>query len=176
MNGVTRPVVWLCAALLTMVVSGCGRAPDQPGVLLEGQRLAVVDMHLHTGTWDQMTPQFQERVAERVPRALRWVMPYIMPYMLSGKAILREIDHAGISAGGVFALYSPHTTGTASNEFVAGEIALDPQRLFGFASLKVDQWNTQRAGATRTTRSRPEGLRQFRGHQTGPCAPAVPLR
>jgi predicted TIM-barrel fold metal-dependent hydrolase len=132
----------LCACLLTMVIAGCGRPPDQPGVLIGGQRLAVVDMHLHTGTWEAMTPQFQERVSERVPRALRWVMPYVMPYTLGGKAILREIDNAGISAGGVFALYSPHTTGTATNEFVAGEIALNPQRLFGFASLRVDQWNT----------------------------------
>lgn len=142
MNRNARFLPALCACLLTMVITSCGRAPDQPGVLIEGQRLAVVDMHLHTGTWEAMTPQFQERVAERVPRAFRWVMPYLMPYMLSGKAILREIDNAGISAGSVFALYSPHTTGTATNEFVANEIALNPRRLFGFASLKVDQWNT----------------------------------
>ena len=126
------------AALLS---AGCVRAPDKPGVLVQGQRLAVVDMHLHTGTWERMTPRFQQRVAERVPRALQWLMPYVTPYTLSGKAILRELDSAGISAGGVFALYSPHSTGIASNEFVAEQIALAPGKLFGFACPRVDQWN-----------------------------------
>ena len=126
---------------VAMTLSGCGGPPDQPGVLVEGQRLAVVDMHLHTGTWEGMTPRFHDRLAERVPRPFRWVMPYITPLTLNGKSILRELDNGGVSAGGVFALYSPHSTGIASNEFVAGEIARDPQRLFGFASLRADQWN-----------------------------------
>lgn len=127
-------------ASLALVVAACGR-PDQPGVLVDGQRLPVVDMHLHTGTWEGMTPRFQDRVAERVPRAFRWTMPYLTPFILGGKAILRELDSAGISGGGVFALYSPHSTGIASNELVAEEIALAPGRLYGFASLRVDQWN-----------------------------------
>lgn len=130
------------ALFVATLLAGCGRPPDQPGVLVDGQRLAVVDMHLHTGTWEAMTPRFQARLSERVPRAFRWVMPYLTPYTLNGKAILRELNNAGISAGGVFALYSPHSTGIAANEFVAGEIALDPGRLYGFASLRVDQWNT----------------------------------
>lgn len=128
-------------ASLAILAAGCSRPPDQPGVVVQDERLVVVDMHLHTGTWESMTPRFQQRVAERVPRALHWIMPFAMPYMLGGKAILRELDNAGISAGGVFALYSPHSTGTATNEFVAGEIAIAPKRLFGFASLRVDQWN-----------------------------------
>jgi predicted TIM-barrel fold metal-dependent hydrolase len=132
-------IAGLCS--LFMLAASCGRAPARPGVVVDGQRLPVVDMHLHTGTWEGMTPRFQERVSERVPRVFKWAMPYLTPFTLGGKAILRELDNAGISGGGVFALYSPHSTGIASNELVAREIALAPGRLFGFASLRVDQWN-----------------------------------
>ena len=133
-------------------------------------------MHLHTGTWEAMTPRFQARVSERVPRALRWIMPYVTPYTLSGKAILRELDGAGISAGGVFALYSPHSTGIAPNELVAEEIALNPKRLYGFASLRVDQWNVNGPAAAREARVRPAAPRQFRRRQARPRPPANPLR
>lgn len=140
--GFSRALAWLLMGLLVGLAAGCGSPPESPGVLVDGQRLAVVDMHLHTGTWEKLTPRFQDRVAERVPRFMQWIMPYATPLTLSGKAILREMDNAGVTGGVVFALYSPHSTGNASNEFVAEQIALSPQRLFGFASLRVDQWNT----------------------------------
>ena len=157
--------LWLFAAVVAAagLAAGCSRPPDQPGVLVQGQRLAVVDMHLHTGTWETMTPQFQARVAERVPRALRWIMPYVTPFTLNGKAILRELDSAGISAGGVFALYSPHSTGIASNELVAREIALNPKRLYGFASLRVDQWNVNGPGQLAKLESDLQNLDNFVG-------------
>jgi predicted TIM-barrel fold metal-dependent hydrolase len=60
---------------------------------------------------------------------------------LSGDGILSSLDSAGVQAGGVFALYSPHTTGIAPNAFVAEQIAVNPERMYGFASLRVDQWN-----------------------------------
>lgn len=129
------------AAGALLALAACARPPDQPGVVVDGQRLAVVDMHLHTGTWEGMTPRFQARVSERVPGFLKWIMPYVTPYTIGGQAILRELDNAGVSAGGVFALYSPHSTGLAPNELVEEEIALNPKRLYGFASLRVDQWN-----------------------------------
>jgi len=126
---------------VTMLTAGCSNPPDHPGVLVDGRRLAVVDMHLHTGTWEGMTPRFQARLAERVPRGLKWLMPYVTPYTLDGKALVRELANAGVSAGGVFALYSPHSTGIATNELVASEVATAPGRLYGFASPRLDQWN-----------------------------------
>ena len=88
-----------------------------------------------------MPPRFQQRLAERVPRGFKWLMDPISGWMLSPGAILSQMDGAGISKAGVFALYSPHTTGLAPNEFVAEVVAADPQRLHGFASVRVDQWN-----------------------------------
>ncbi|MFQ5636263.1 MAG: amidohydrolase family protein [Gammaproteobacteria bacterium] len=118
-----------CIALLT----GCGADPA-PGVLVDGERLPVVDVHLHTGTWAATPPRFRERLSERAVAILTDIW-------LGADHILGQLDGAGISAAGVFAVYSPHTTGIATNEFVADIVAADQRRLFGFASLRVDQWN-----------------------------------
>lgn len=140
---------WLRRAVLSaasvLIVSGCSGKPDQPGVLVDGERLAVVDVHLHTGTWEGTTPDFQEVISERVPRGFKWVMPFLMNHWLKADHILDEMDDAGVRAGGVFALYSPQSTGIASNEFVAEQLTVDPVRLYGFASIRVDQWNLDSA-------------------------------
>ena len=123
------------------VLGACGGAPEEPGVLIQGQRLAVVDVHLHAGSWEMMPPTFHERLTERVPRGFKWTVKLLSDRNLKGPGILGQLDGAGIRAGGVFALYSPHTTGIAPNEFVAEQVAVDPARLFGFASIRVDHWN-----------------------------------
>jgi len=133
--------LFVILAGLAFALAGCSSPPDEPGVLVDGQRLAVVDVHLHTGEWDMSPPKFKERLGERVPTGFKWTMSILMDRWLTGQAILDQLDNAGIAAGGVFALYSPHTTGIATNEFVAEQIAVDPSRLYGFASLRVDQWN-----------------------------------
>lgn len=127
-------------AALACWLAACS-GPREPGVPVEGERLRVVDMHLHTGTWELMTPRFQNRLAGRLPGPLKKLAPRFFAGNLTAESILAEMDKAGISAGGVFALYSPHSTGMAPNEFVAGQVATNPERLYGFASLRVDQWN-----------------------------------
>lgn len=126
---------------MSCLLVACGGKPDEPGVLIGGERLAVVDIHLHTGTWEMSTPAFQEVLAARLPAGLKWLMPILMNRWLTGEQIVAELDGAGIRAGGVFALYSPHSTGIATNEFVERQLAVNPRRLYGFASIRVDQWN-----------------------------------
>jgi predicted TIM-barrel fold metal-dependent hydrolase len=135
----------LYTALAVVSVAGCGGKPATPGIEVDGQRLAVVDLHLHTGRWEWMPPVFQDRLSSRVPRGFKWVTGILTDRWLRGEGILSQLDNAGIRAGGVFAVYSPHTTGLAPNEFVAAQVAVNPDRLFGFASLRVDQWNTNSA-------------------------------
>ncbi len=122
-------------------LGACGGPPPEPGVQAGNERLMVIDLHMHTGTWDLMTPWFQERLAERVPRGFKWTVGILSDMWLSGDGIVGQLDNAGIAGGGVFALYSPHTTGNAPNEFVAEQLKVAPERLFGFASLAVYQWN-----------------------------------
>jgi hypothetical protein len=112
---------------------------------VDGRRIAVIDMHLHTGTWANTPPGFRKRLTDRIPTGFKWVMGPFMDYTLSAQSILGQLEDAGISGGGVFALYSPHTTGIATNEFVSEQITPFQDRLYGFASLRVDDWNNQAA-------------------------------
>lgn len=131
--------------LVTAVLAACGGPPPEPGVMIDGQRIAVIDVHLHTGTWENTPPGFRKRLTDRIPRGFKWVMGPFMDRALSARSILGQLDDAGISGGGVFALYSPHTTGIAPNEFVSAQIAPHQERLYGFASLRVDDWNNSSA-------------------------------
>lgn len=131
----------ILALVVAASVVACSGKPDHMGVAVNGERLAVVDIHLHTGTWDGSPPRFQERLSGRVPTGFKWTMKLFMDNNLKGESILAQLDGAGIHGGAVYALWSPVTTGIATNEYVAEQIAVAPDRLFGFASLRVDHWN-----------------------------------
>ncbi len=123
------------------LLAACGVPNNAEGLLYRGERLAVVDMHLHTGKWDDMPPDFHFRLRESVPSGATWTMPFLSDVMLSTTSILRQLNAAGVSAAGVFAVYSPHTTGIATNELVSEFCDADPQRLYAFGSIRTDQWN-----------------------------------
>lgn len=155
--------------LTVVLVAACGRTPE-PGVLVDGRRIPVIDIHLHTGTWDMTPPGFRKRLTDRVPAGFKWSMAPFMDYNMRGKTIARQLDAAGISAGGLFAVYSPPTTGIAGNELVAGEIASVPGRFYGFASLRIDDWNNNSAAELARLEagvSQPgmHGIKVAHGHQ-----------
>ena len=135
-----RPV-FAYALLLILTLAGTLSFADELGVEVDGRLLPVVDAHLHTGTWENLPPGFQERLSERVPRGFKWVMEPMSDWMLDVDNILSQLDGAGIYGGAVFALYSPHTTGIATNEYVSEQVSLHPDRLYGFASIRIDRWN-----------------------------------
>ena len=111
------------------------------GLTIQGESIDVIDMHLHTGTWDALTEPYKERYSERVPKFLRFTMKYLLGSGLTSEGILKQMDKAKIKRGGVFAVYSPDTTGIASNEFLQQQINDHPERLLGFASVRTDYWN-----------------------------------
>jgi predicted TIM-barrel fold metal-dependent hydrolase len=130
----------------TLLLAGCSsKTPDNWGVEADGQWLPVVDLHTHTGSWEQMPPGFQARLAERVPKGFDWMMAPVTNWMLGSGNIISQMNKAGIYGAGVFALYSPHTTGIASNEFTANKIKGHTDRMYGFASIRVDRWNEDSA-------------------------------
>jgi len=132
-------VATVLAALV--FVAGCSGKPDQMGITHEGKQIPVIDMHLHTGNWEGSPPGFRDRLTGRVPTGFKWVMKYFVDWMLTGENIVNQLDGNGISAAGVFAVYAPHTTGIASNAFTAQQVAVNPDRLFAFGSIRVDTWN-----------------------------------
>lgn len=159
------------AAALSISTAAIADDADYEGFLVGDQPLTVVDMHLHTGEWELMTPGFHERLSERVPTGFKWSMAPIANWMLSTSTIISQLDSAGIYGGGLFALYSPHTTGNAPNQFVVERVVEADGRLWGFASLRVDDWNNQAgeelAAFEQAFADHPElvGIKLAHGHQ-----------
>ncbi len=62
---ITRTALLMCAAHM---LSACG--PSSLGVDYQGERLDVVDMHLHTGEWEGIGPSTQRILAELFPHPI----------------------------------------------------------------------------------------------------------
>lgn len=127
-----------------LLLLACGGVPE-PGVLYDGERLAVVDMHLHPGEWEEIPPSTQSFLASNFPAPFSLIPDALAASVLTGDGILAQLDEAGVSQGVLFAVYAPRTVGIASNELVLEELEADPARLWGLASLRVDQWATDEA-------------------------------
>lgn len=130
------------AALLfgSLILGSCGGDPPL-GVVVDGQRLAVVDMHLHPGEWESIPPATREFLASRFPFPFNTDPAGLAGDILSAEGLVGELDKAGISVGVLMAVYSPGTVGIASNELVETDVAFAPDRFYGLASLRVDRWN-----------------------------------
>ena len=111
------------------------------GLTIDGVDIDIIDMHLHTGTWEALTEPYKERYSERVPKPFKFLMENLLGSGLTSEGILKQMDNAGIRRGGVFAVYSPDTTGIANNEFLYQQIKDQPERMFGFYSIRTDHWN-----------------------------------
>ena len=115
------------------------------GFTIDGVDIDIIDMHLHTGTWEALTEPYKERYSERVPKPFKFLMENLLGNGLTSEGILKQMDNAGIRRGGVFAVYSPDTTGIANNEFLYQQIKDQPERMFGFYSIRTDHWNINAA-------------------------------
>lgn len=162
--------VFACASftIFSVIPLGCG-SPAR-GVDWNGKRLPVVDVHLHPGDWDHVPEDTRKFLASRFPFPLGVDAESAAKGALSPESILSELDAAGVWGAGLFAIYAPRTVGVASNELVAEDLVYAQDRYFGFASLRVDQWNTNRDSEIdklKTTLSRPGfiGIKVAHAHQ-----------
>lgn len=159
-----------CTTMTTLAVMPTACGSSARGVEWDGKRLPVVDIHLHPGDWDHVPEDTRKFLASRFPFPLGVDAESSARATLSPESILSELDAAGIWGGGLFAIYAPRTVGVASNELVAEDLAYARDRYFGFASLRVDQWNTDRDAEIeqlKTTLSRPGfvGIKVAHAHQ-----------
>lgn len=128
--------------LLVLLLVGC--APRDPGVDYLGSTLPLVDMHLHTGEWEDIPSGTRKFLAERFPFPLGLDAEATAAGVLSGEGVLSELDKAGASQGVLFAVYAPRSVGITTNETVIEHIGADAERLWGLASLRVDRWKDER--------------------------------
>ena len=117
-------------------------APPQPGVLYNEERLPVVDMHLHSGDWEDIPAPSQSFIARNFPFPFNLEPGELAADIVSAEGIVGQLEGAGISRGVVFAVYAPRTVGVTDNAFVIDQIAGFPDRLWGLASLPIDAWGT----------------------------------
>lgn len=127
--------------LLLAGIAAAGCAGDELGVVVRGERLPVIDMHLHPGDWDSIPPETKEFLSSRFPFPIDLRPDKAAMGVLSPAGILEEMDRAGVSVGALFAIYAPRTVGIAANEDVIADVAHEPRRFYGLASLRLDRWN-----------------------------------
>lgn len=128
--------------LILLLLAGC--SPREPGVDYQGSTLPLVDMHLHTGEWEDIPSSTRRFLSERFPFPLGLDAEATAAAVLSGEGVLGELDKAGASQGVLFAVYAPRSVGITTNETVIEHIEADPERLWGLASLRVDRWKDER--------------------------------
>jgi len=71
---------------------------------------------------------------------------------LSSAGIVRELDKGGLQLGILLAVYAPRSVGITRNEFVISEIEKS-ERLYGMASLSVEQWSSVKEDQLEVLRS-----------------------
>jgi len=131
------PRTWwliLCAFALT-----CGD-PEPVGVVIDGEQIRVIDMHLHPGEWDGIPPETQAYLASRFPWPFNLRPRALADRLLSPDGIVDELDDAGIDRGVLLAVYAPRSVGVTPNSLVIADVDERPDRLLGLASLRVDDW------------------------------------
>ncbi len=167
--GYVAPMIQRTALLLAaLVLVGC--APPEYGVEYQGETLDVVDMHLHFGEWEAIPPSTRRFLAGNFPLPLGLDAEGTAASQVTAEGILDQLDGAGIRRGVLFAIYAPRSVGVATNEQAISEVAKDPERLLGLASLRFDNWNEdgpEQLDALRAALSAPGmvGIKLAHAHQ-----------
>lgn len=128
---------------LALAVLLCACSADD-GIEYRDTMLPIVDMHLHTGEWEDIPSSTRRFLAERFPFPLGLDAETTATGVLSADGVLAELDKAGARRGVLLAVYAPRSVGITTNETVIERLDSAPERLFGLASLRVDRWAEER--------------------------------
>ncbi|MEC9465240.1 MAG: hypothetical protein VX834_05630, partial [Myxococcota bacterium] len=128
----------LAASLMAVGLSAC----SQPlGLEVEDRIIPVIDMHLHTGNWEDIPKIQQDTIRGFLPGPLAQFPETAANIITSARGIRDNMNNANINWGVLLAVYSPHSTGVATNELVQERVAKYPSRFMGIASLDTEHWD-----------------------------------
>ena len=133
--------------------------PAGEGVVVDGRRLRVVDMHLHPGDYATMAATGKAFIAGNLPPSLQAYAPDLLdrlsdPYAahvgIAAQTALAGVDHAVL-----FAVYAPRSIGVFDNAALLAALE-DPRNVsaggepwaWGLASVDFEGW-TDEVGAAR---------------------------
>ena len=112
-------------------------------ITYDGQNLRAIDMHLHTGEWTGISSDSQSFLAGNFPFPFNLNPEGLVEDTLSAEGVIKEMNKAGLDKGILFAVYAPRSVGVTTNEFVMSQTPHNPKRLYGLASLSVENWETE---------------------------------
>ena len=101
-------------------------------------------MHLHPGEWQGVPSATAAFLAGRFPFPFNTDPESLANGILSAEGIADQLDDAGVSRGLLYAVYAPRTVGVCTNELVAEYLRDKPERFYGLASIRVDNWREDR--------------------------------
>ena len=114
------------------------------GAVYKEQRIPVMDMHLHTGEWEYISSRSRDFFAEIFPFPFNLDPQSTTKQLLSAEGVLKEMDNGGFSRSILFAVYAPRSVGVTTNEWVIEQVEKEPTRLYGLASLSVENWAVEK--------------------------------
>lgn len=134
--------------------AGASAIPPTPtGIDLgDGQRAAVVDMHLHPGDYATMAATGKAFIAANLPPELQLYAPDLLDRLSDPFAehvgIAEQTALAGVGHAVLFAVYAPRSTGIFTNEQLLAVLD-DPRNVtaggvpwaWGMASLDFEGWS-----------------------------------
>ena len=124
--------------MMTFMLWACTEAPL--GITYQDTLIPAIDIHLHTGEWEDIPGSSQDYLSSRFPFPFGLTASSLAEDTLSSEGIVRELDKGGLHYGILLAVYAPRSVGVTRNEFVIDSIEKS-ERLYGMASLSVEQWS-----------------------------------
>ena len=121
------------------LAAGCVMA--EPGVPYREATIDVTDMHLHFGDWVNIPPETQRLLAGNFPFPLGLDAENTAASQTTAEGVLSILDDVGIQRGVLLAIYAPRSVGITTNEQTIEAVRRHPDRFFGLASLRLDNWN-----------------------------------
>jgi predicted TIM-barrel fold metal-dependent hydrolase len=126
------------------------------GVVVDGETLPVVDMHLHPGDFSTMAPTGKAFILASLPPFLAPYVPELLDRLSDPWAphvgIAAQLEMADVAHGVLYAVYTPASTGYQTNEGLE-QLLADPRNtagedplFWGFASINFEDWSADLAG------------------------------
>ncbi|WP_158308379.1 amidohydrolase family protein [Thiocapsa marina] len=128
------------------------------GTQFMGEQISVIDMHLHSGTFENMGPLGQEFILDSIPLPLPEAQKRVIASLVAQmtrqpyapySGIKNECLKAGLQHCVLYAVYTPETWGIEENNTIIDYLE-DPRNrvngepyFLGFASLSQVEWEQQ---------------------------------
>ncbi|UJR81954.1 amidohydrolase family protein [Sandaracinus amylolyticus] len=120
----------------TLILAAITIASDaRAEIEIDGERVEVIDMHLHPGHYANMATEGRRFITESLPPFARMYAPALIETLLDPYGehvgIRAQTEMAGVDHAVLFAVYAPRSTGFYTNEEL--ERVLDDPRNAGWA-------------------------------------------